>query len=150
MADASGPEDHHDILADSTHFPPPQRESSFGDSSGPLFSLYSKIAEGDDNMMTERWQKDAEGLLIFVSACHGVDNHALMTMNRNTIDWFVLCCVAALLAVSVQDIRPNPQDTSAFYLAEIYQIFADPNGTAPGTSFPSTVAIPPPFSHFGS
>jgi Family of unknown function (DUF6535) len=29
--------------------------------------------------------------------------------------------IAALLAVSVQDIRPNPQDTSAFYLARIHQ-----------------------------
>ena len=46
---------------------PPQRESNFGDSSGPLFSLYSKIAEEEDNKMTDRWQKDADGILIFVS-----------------------------------------------------------------------------------
>jgi Family of unknown function (DUF6535) len=51
-----------------------------------------------------------------------------------------------LLAVSVQDLRPNPQDTSAFYLANMYQIFADPNFTLPRTSIPSTVAIPTPFS----
>src|SRR6266851_4807653 len=46
---------------------PPQGESNFGDSSGPLFSLYSKIAEEDDNKMTDRRQKDADGILIFVS-----------------------------------------------------------------------------------
>jgi hypothetical protein len=48
--------------------------------------------------------------------------------------------------VSVQDLRPNSQDISAFYLANIYQIFADPNVTVPPTSIPSTIAIPPPFS----
>jgi hypothetical protein len=44
-----------------------QGESSFGDSSGPLFSIYSKAAGDEDNKMVERWQKDADGILIFVS-----------------------------------------------------------------------------------
>jgi len=43
--------------------------------------------------------------------------------------------VAALVAVSVQDLKPNSQDISAFYLANIYQILADSNG--------SQVLIPP-------
>jgi hypothetical protein len=38
----------------------------FNDSSGPLFSMYSEIAEGEDNAMIKRWQKDAEGILIYV------------------------------------------------------------------------------------
>jgi hypothetical protein len=46
---------------------PPQGESNLGDSSVPLFSLYSKIAEEEDNKLTDRWQKDADGILIFVS-----------------------------------------------------------------------------------
>jgi hypothetical protein len=29
--------------------------------------MYSKLAEEDDNKMAERWQKDAEGIIIFVS-----------------------------------------------------------------------------------
>jgi hypothetical protein len=29
--------------------------------------MYSKAAEEEDNKMAERWQKDAEGVLIFVS-----------------------------------------------------------------------------------
>ncbi|KAF8494133.1 hypothetical protein F5888DRAFT_1805718 [Russula emetica] len=37
----------------------------FGDSSGPLFSIYPKAAEDEDNKMVERWQKDADGILIF-------------------------------------------------------------------------------------
>jgi hypothetical protein len=28
--------------------------------------MYSKLAEEDDNKMAERWQKDAEGIIIFV------------------------------------------------------------------------------------
>jgi len=37
-----------------------------GDSSGPLFTLYSKLAVEEDNKMVERWQKDADGIIIFV------------------------------------------------------------------------------------
>ena len=51
---------------------PLQGESSFGDSSGPLFSIYSKAAEDEDNKMVERWQKDADGILIFVSHRVGI------------------------------------------------------------------------------
>jgi hypothetical protein len=46
---------------------PSQGESNVGDSSGRIFSMYSKAAEDEDNKMAERWQKDAEGILIFVS-----------------------------------------------------------------------------------
>jgi hypothetical protein len=48
--------------------------------------------------------------------------------------------------VSVQDLRPNSQDTSAFYLGNIYQVLADPNVTTPRTSIPSPIAVQPPFS----
>ena len=42
--------------------------------------------------------------------------------------------------MSIQDIQQNPQDTSNFYLANIYQAMADPN--RPNISTPS----PPPFT----
>jgi hypothetical protein len=45
--------------------------------------MYVKIAEEEDNKMAVRWQKDADGILIFVSA-HFI-LHALSTVtNRNT------------------------------------------------------------------
>jgi hypothetical protein len=44
----------------------------------------------------------------------------------------------------MQDLRPNSQDTSSFYLGNIYQILADPNTTR--ASLPSLVFNPPPFS----
>jgi hypothetical protein len=46
--------------------------------------------------------------------------------------------------VTVLDLRPNSQDTSAFYLGNIYEVLADPNVTR--ASIPSPVAKPPLFS----
>ena len=68
---------------------PLQRESNFGDSSGPLFSIYSKAADDEDNKMVERWQKDADGILIFVS--HRVGIRLSFHIIRNTIDRSILC-----------------------------------------------------------
>ena len=85
-----GPQDdgHEDLVTTSN--PPLQRESNFGDSSGPLFSIYSKAAEDEDNKMVERWQKDADGILIFVSPRVAI--RLSLDMNWNTIDRSVLCC----------------------------------------------------------
>jgi hypothetical protein len=41
-------------------------ENNLGDSSGFLFALYSKLTQEEDTKMAERWQKDAEGIIIFV------------------------------------------------------------------------------------
>jgi hypothetical protein len=37
------------------------------DSSRPLFSMYSKMAEDEDNKMATHWQNDADGIRVFVS-----------------------------------------------------------------------------------
>jgi len=89
---------------------PPQGESNFGDSSGPLFSLYSKIAEEDDNKMTDRWQKDADGILIFVS-----DHVAIPTamyINCNTADRPIFCCRFR----ATRRVCPGSQAKSTTYL----------------------------------
>jgi len=44
-----------------------QTLSDFGDSSAPLFSIYSERTEREDDKTAERWQKDAQVILIFVS-----------------------------------------------------------------------------------
>ena len=49
-----------------------------------------------------------------------------------------------MLAVSIGDLRPSSQDTSAFYLQNIYQLLSDPNRSDP--SIPSTPFLPPAFS----
>jgi hypothetical protein len=48
--------------------------------------------------------------------------------------------------VSIQDIRSNPQDTSNFYLANIYQVIADPNPSPLKFLNISLPSSPPPFS----
>ena len=42
-----------------------------GDSSDPLFTMYSQYAEDDDKNMTKRWTKDADGIIIFVTSGQG-------------------------------------------------------------------------------
>jgi hypothetical protein len=37
------------------------------DSSGPLFFMYSKMAEEEDKKMADTWHREADGILIFVS-----------------------------------------------------------------------------------
>ncbi|KAH9965681.1 hypothetical protein BGW80DRAFT_1178651, partial [Lactifluus volemus] len=86
--------------------------------------MYIKMTEEEDNTMAHRWQKDADGILIFT----GLFSAAL----------------AALVAVSVQDLKPNSQDTSAFFLANIYKLLADPNVSR--ESILATPAQPPTFS----
>jgi hypothetical protein len=40
--------------------------NKLGDASEPLFSIYSKMVEEDDNKRAKRHQKDAEGIVLFV------------------------------------------------------------------------------------
>jgi hypothetical protein len=50
--------------------------------------MYSNIVEEEDNKMSERWQKDADGILIFVSSCIRV--HTTMGLNANAIGRLIL------------------------------------------------------------
>ncbi|KAH9057283.1 hypothetical protein EDB87DRAFT_1823795 [Lactarius vividus] len=95
---------------------------NFVDGSGPIFSLYLEMATEEDKKMVEGWAADADGILIFTG--------------------LFSAAVASLISVSIQDIRPNPHDTSNFYLANIYQTLADPNPPTISSSLP---ASPPPF-----
>ena len=70
--------------------PEAQIESStLGDSSGMLFSLYSEIATEEDDKKIERWQKDADGILVFVSYYVGI--LTAICIHSDNIDWFILC-----------------------------------------------------------
>lgn len=46
------------------------RESGIGDSAGPLLSIYSSITKKADDKATERCQRDADTVLVFVSSTH--------------------------------------------------------------------------------
>ncbi|KAH9989149.1 hypothetical protein BJV77DRAFT_1172685, partial [Russula vinacea] len=103
---------------------PLQGESNFGDSSGPFFSIYSKAADVEDKKKVDQWQNDAEGILFFTG--------------------LFSAAVAQLLSITVPDLRPNSQDTSAFLLGNIYEVLANPNALRAST--PSPVTQPSPFS----
>jgi hypothetical protein len=48
------------------------------------------MAEEEDNKMADRWQKDADGILIFVSPHISIHTMSLVT-KVNVVDWFILC-----------------------------------------------------------
>ena len=50
--------------------------------------MYSKTAEEEDTKMADRWQKDADGVLIFVSP--RVSIRISLCIIRNNLDWFIL------------------------------------------------------------
>ncbi|KAI9433552.1 hypothetical protein H4582DRAFT_2082192 [Lactarius indigo] len=82
--------------------------------------MYLEMVLEEDKRLADSWEANADGVLIFAG--------------------LFSAAVATLISVSIQDIRPNPQDTSTFYLSNIYQLLADPNRS--NVSLPS----PPPFS----
>jgi hypothetical protein len=54
---------------------PSQGESNSSDGSASLFSVYYNAADIEDNKMVESWQKDADGILFFVSLRVGIHPH---------------------------------------------------------------------------
>jgi Family of unknown function (DUF6535) len=102
--------------------------------------MYCKMTE-KDNKKAEFSQKYAEVIIIFVRTPFIL----LVPSNIKPISQMGLfsAVVAALLAVTLQDLKPDTQEKSAFYLENLYQLqfLGDSNG-----SRPSTPAQPPPFS----
>ena len=59
------------------------------ESSAPLLSVYSRMTEDDDNKMVKRLQKDANGILIFVSPM--IVGMPLSEQLENSTVRFILC-----------------------------------------------------------
>ncbi|KAI0284433.1 hypothetical protein BC826DRAFT_158598 [Russula brevipes] len=87
--------------------------------------MYLEQAEKEDNKVVERWRADAGVMLVFA----GLFSSA----------------VAQLVVISIQDLRPNPQDTTNFYLQNIYGLLANLSAIE-NASVPSPLAKPPSFS----
>ena len=90
--------------------------------------------------MAERWQKDADGILVFVSRV-SIRKRISMRWSNILQTGLFSAAVAALLAVTVLDLRPDShtQYTSAFYLEKIYRVLADSG--SPNASFSSTMVL---------
>ncbi|KAI9447471.1 hypothetical protein H4582DRAFT_2051229 [Lactarius indigo] len=86
--------------------------------------MYNDMSAEKDKEMTESWKADTDRIVAFTG--------------------LFSAAVANLVAVSIQDLRPNSQDDSTFYLKNIYQLLADAN--IPNASIPTTSTVPPPFS----
>jgi len=69
---------------------PSRGEPDFGDSSWPLFTMYSKIAE-EDNKRAQLWHKDAEGIIVFV--CPSIFFHDCRVLIRklHLVERVILC-----------------------------------------------------------
>ncbi|KAI0260849.1 hypothetical protein BC834DRAFT_960384, partial [Gloeopeniophorella convolvens] len=93
-----------------------QPETNFTDGSGAIFSFFLERAEKEDDKMTENWKGDADGILVFTGLFSAT--------------------VAGFLSISLQSLTQNSQDTSAFYLAHLYQLSAAENGSA-------SITLPP-------
>ncbi|KAH9025131.1 hypothetical protein EDB84DRAFT_407360 [Lactarius hengduanensis] len=91
-----------------------QNEPSILDNSTPLFSMYNERAKEHDKNMIENWKGDVEGALVFTGLLSAV--------------------VAQLLVGSLQNLQPDPQSASTFYLSRIYQL-------TPGSN-PSSIPLP--------
>ena len=69
-------------VAQAQLFQPYQGEPPFCDSSWPLYSMYSKFAQEEDDKIAERCQRYADGMLVFVSP-HEYFRVAAHTKLRN-------------------------------------------------------------------
>ena len=96
------------------------------------------MATEEDKKMAESWKADADGILIFVRLYLLVPCFTPTDLSKTGL---FSAAVASLISVSIQDIRPSSQDTSNFYLANIFEAIADPN--RPNISLPLS---PPTFS----
>jgi Family of unknown function (DUF6535) len=101
--------------------------------------MYCKMTE-KDNKKAEFFHAYSDVIVIFVRI-----PLILLAANIKPISQMglFLAVIAAILAVTIQDLKPDTQEKSAFYLEKLYelQFLGDSNG-----SRPSTPAQPPPFS----
>ena len=61
-------------------------EPDFDDSSWPFFTMYSKIAEEEDNKKVQLWQKDAQGVIVFVCPS-GFSSMIAVRINWKATPW---------------------------------------------------------------
>ena len=64
-------------------------EPTFVDDSEPIFSMYLEMAEEEDKKLAERWQANADGILIFVGLS---PSNKVLHINSRIKDWFILSC----------------------------------------------------------
>jgi Family of unknown function (DUF6535) len=115
--------------ASQAHMPQNQEPTSiFTDSSEPLFTMYLKKT-GYSNKLVDSWTKYIDNVVIFVRIVFNLfhaASHIKLILQMSLFS----AVVAALLSVTVADLKEDPQKTSAFYLENIYKLqLADSNAS---------------------
>ncbi|KAH8991155.1 hypothetical protein EDB83DRAFT_2480098 [Lactarius deliciosus] len=90
---------------------------SFVNDLDPFFDGYSKMAQVEDERTTEDWNA--------------------VSQNHLIVSGLFAAVVATFLAPSFQNLKPDPQERSAFYLEKTYQLFAESHRTHDVPFFPS-------------
>ncbi|KAH9073407.1 hypothetical protein EDB83DRAFT_2564867 [Lactarius deliciosus] len=106
---------------------------SFVNDLDPFFDGYSKMAQVEDERTTEDWNAVSQNHLIVVSP--NIVVHRMQT--RLLQSGLFAAVVATFLAPSFQNLKPDPQEKSAFYLEKTYQLFAESHRTHDVPFFPS-------------
>jgi Family of unknown function (DUF6535) len=116
-------------------------DSKYTDSSEPLFKMYCKMTENYYERV-EGSLKSLDNIVFFVRASFFIFHASLHIKSIIQMGLFS-AVIAAFLVLTVPDLKQDPQDRSAFYLENIYnlQILADSKA-----SLPSTPAQPSQFS----
>jgi Family of unknown function (DUF6535) len=115
-------------------------KTKFTDGSAPLFTMYCDMTQRE-NERIGGWLSNLQGVITFVRTAF-IFHTASIIKSMLQMGLFS-AAVAALLAVTVQDLKQDPQETSAFYLENIYklQILGQANAFRPFTP-----AQPPQFT----
>ena len=113
-------------------------KSEFTDGSEPLFMMYTELTDYDD-ILVERRLKTIDNVVLFLRTSLSFSIRLTYQLQMTLFS----AVVATLLTVTIPDLKRDAQDTSAFYLMNIYQlqVLSDSN-----TSLPSHPAQPPQFS----
>ena len=101
--------------------------------------------------MIDRWQKQVEGILIFVSPNVGILYFYALKLEPGTLQAGLFSAVVAtLLSVTLPDLKPNPLGSTEFYLNNICQSLSSERFMS--TSLPSRECfhvLSFQFSHMG-
>jgi hypothetical protein len=103
--------------------------------------MYNEMTVEEDRKMAESWKADADGILTFVSSYFLKTCIVEFDPQPKWLQTGLFsAAVATLVSVSIQDLQPNPQNSSPSYLGNIYQL-QDPN-----TPISASLDVAPRFS----
>jgi Family of unknown function (DUF6535)/WW domain len=84
--------------------------------------MYQSTTEEDDKQRAERWLKDADGILVFVRTSASFIFHTASPIGSISQTGLLTVGVVTLLTVTIPNLKQDPQETSAFYLAQLFQL----------------------------